>query len=84
MRRKLARCKQTADGETEHGECKETESFVWTRHEAELLLRLTLNYKTSKFRKAQYLLQHEHVGRHCCCYETSRVQRSSGGKMASV
>ena len=28
---------------------RKPESFVWTVNEAELLLRLTLNYKASKF-----------------------------------
>ena len=57
MRIKLARSKQTVDGETEHNKKKKKmaharkpEMFVWTDNEAKLLLRLTLNYKASKFR----------------------------------
>ena len=55
MRIKLARRKQTVDGETEHNKKKmkmasarKPESFVWSDNEDELLLRLTLNYKASK------------------------------------
>ena len=56
MHIKLARWKQTVDGETEHNNKKKMkmpsarkpESLVWTDNEDELLLRLTLNYKASK------------------------------------
>ena len=48
MRSKLARCKQTVDGETEHNKKKmkmssarKPEWFVWSVNEVELLLRLT-------------------------------------------
>ena len=58
MRIKLARRKQTVDGETEHNKKKikmasarKPESFVWTDNEVELLLRLTLNYKESKLQE---------------------------------
>ena len=58
MRIKLARLKQTVDGETEHNKkttkmasVRKPESFVWTDNEAELLLRLTLNYKASKLQE---------------------------------
>ena len=58
MHRKLAHCKQTVDGETKHNKKKmkmasarKPESVVWTGNEVELLLRLTLNYKTSKLQE---------------------------------
>ena len=58
MRIKLARCKRTVEGETEHNKRKtkiasvsKPESFVWTVNEVELLLRLTLNYKASKLQE---------------------------------
>ena len=50
--------KQTVDGETEHNmkkmkvtSARKPESFVWTGNEAELLLRLTLNYKVNKLQE---------------------------------
>ena len=50
--------KPTVDGETEHNKKKmkmasarKPESFVWTVNEVKLLLRLTLNYKTSKLQE---------------------------------
>ena len=50
--------KQTVDGETEHNKkqmkmasARKPKSFVWTINEAELLLRLTLNYKASKLQE---------------------------------
>ena len=57
MRIKLARCKQTVDKETEHNKkmkiasTRKPESFVWTSNDVELLLRLTLNDKASKFQE---------------------------------
>ena len=48
----------TVDGETKHikkkmkiASARKPESFVWTVNEAELLLRLTLNYKASKLQE---------------------------------
>ena len=58
MRIKLARCKQTVEGETEHNtkemkmvSARKPESFVLTGNEVELLLRLTLNYKACSCKK---------------------------------
>ena len=58
MRIKLAHCKQTVDGETEHNNknikmasARKPESFVWTSNEVELLLRLALDYKASKLQE---------------------------------
>ena len=58
MRNKLAHCKQTVEGETEHDKKKtkiasarKPVSLVWTVNEVELLLRLTLNYKASKLQE---------------------------------
>ena len=57
MSRKLARCKQTVDGETKHNKKmkmaggRKPESLVWTSNEVKLLLRLTLNYKASKLQE---------------------------------
>ena len=77
MRIKLARCKQTdSRRETEHkkkkmkmASARKPESFVWTSHEIELLLRLTFNYKTCKLQERLNIFMHkrEHVVRHCCC-----------------
>ena len=47
------------------------EAIVWTDNEVELLLRVTLDYKVSKFQETRT----KAVVRHCywrCCYETSR------------
>ena len=50
--------KQTVEGETKQNKKKmkmaiarKPESFAWTVNEVELLLRLTLNYKASKFQE---------------------------------
>ena len=94
MHIKLAHCKQTVNRETKHNKKKmkmastrKPEAFVWTDNEAELLLRLMLDYKASKLQEAwtQAVVGHCCC---CCCYEMSqgsevRSERSRGGAMAS-